>query len=114
MWPWVYLPKEGGLWTEGCPPFWGLAVGMEASANCPVASLCIVTGMAVVVNPVVCIWVNVVAVVRAVVVGMGWFRTLTLYHLLAVTVLFLLLLAFGVGAFLTLGLVLGCTGHDCV
>ena len=70
--------------------------------------------MAVAVNPVVCIWVDVVAVIGAVVVGMGWFRTLTLHPLLAITVLFLLSLAFGVGAFLTLGLVLGWTGHDCV
>ena len=68
--------------------------------------------MAVVVNPVVCVWVDVVAVIGAAVVGMGWFRTLTLYPLLAITVLFLFLLAFGVGAFLILGLVLGWTGHD--
>ena len=40
--------KRGGVWTEGCPPFWGLDIGQEASANCPVASLCTVTGMAVV------------------------------------------------------------------
>ena len=70
--------KGRGFWTEECPPFCGLAVGLEASANCPVSSLCIVTGMAVAVNPVVCIWVDVVAVIGAVVVGMGWFRTLTL------------------------------------
>ena len=58
--------------------------------------------MAVAVNPVVCIWVDVVAFVGAVVVGIGWFRTLTLYPLLAITVLFLLSLAFRIGAFLTL------------
>ena len=34
--------------------------------------------MAVSVNSVVCVQVDVVAVVGAVVVGMGWFRTLTL------------------------------------
>ena len=70
--------------------------------------------MAVVANPVVCIWVDVVAVIGAVVVGMGWFRTLTLYPILAITVLFLLSLAFGVGSFLTLELVPGWIGHDCV
>ena len=102
--------KGGGF----CPPFWGLAVGLEASANCPVASLCIVTGIAVVVNLVVYIWVDVVAIIGAVVVGTGWFRTLTLYSSLAITVLFLLSLAFGVGALLTLGLVLHWTGCDCV
>ena len=69
--------KGGGFWTEGCPPFWGLAIRLEVSANCPVASLCIVTGMAAVANPVVCIWVDVVVVTGTVVVGMGWFRTLT-------------------------------------
>ena len=68
--------------------------------------------MAVVMNPVVCVWVDVVAVIGAAVEGMGWFRTLTLYPLLALTVLFLLSLVFGVGAFLTLGLVLGWTDHD--
>ena len=90
--------KGGRFWTEGCPLFWGLAVGLGASANCPVARLCIVTGMAVVANPVVCVWVDVVAVIGTAVVGTGWFRTLTLYPLLAVTVLFLLSLAFGLGA----------------
>ena len=68
--------------------------------------------MAVVVNPVVCVWVDVVAVIGAAVVGTSWFRTLTLYPLLAITVLFLLSLAFGARAFLTLGLVLGWTGCD--
>ena len=106
--------KGGGFWTDGCPLFWGLVVGLEASANCPAANLCTVTGMAVAVNPVVCIWVDVVAVVGAVPVGMHWFRTLTSYPLLATTLFFLLSLAFRVGALLTLGLVLGWTGHDCV
>ena len=106
--------KGEGFWTEGGPWFWGLALWLEASANCHVASLCTVTGMAIVVNPVVCVWVDVVAIIGAVVVGMGWFRTLALYPLLAITLLFLLALAFGVGAFLTLGLELGWTGHDCV
>ena len=59
--------------------------------------------MAVVVNPVFCVRVD---------VGMDWFRTLTLYPLFAITVLFLLSLAFRVGGFLTLGLVLGWAGHD--
>ena len=45
--------KGGGFWTEGCPLFWGLAVELETSANCPIASLCIVTGMAATANPVV-------------------------------------------------------------
>ena len=91
--------KGGGFWIEGCLPFWGLALGLDTSRNCPVASLCIVTSMAVAANSVVCVWVDVVAVVGAVVVvGMGWFRTLTLYPLLAITVLFLLSLAFRVGA----------------
>ena len=53
--------------------------------------------MAVVVNPAVYILVDVVAVTGAVVVGTGWFRTLTLYPLLAITVLFLLSLPFGFG-----------------
>ena len=94
--------KGGWFWTEVCPSYWGLTVGLEASVNCPVASLCVVTGMVVAGNPIVCIWVDVVAVVGAAVVGTGWSRTLTLYPLLAITVLFLLSLAFGVGAFLTL------------
>ena len=68
--------------------------------------------MVVVANPVVCVWVDVVAVIGAVVVGMGWFRALTLYPLLAITLLFLLSFAFGVEAFLTMGLVLGWTGHN--
>ena len=91
----------------------GLAVGQGASENCPVACLCTVTWYDCCSEPCFCL-VDVVAVVRAVVVGMSWFRTLTLYPLLAITVLFLLLLVFGVGAFLTLGLVLGWIGHDCV
>ena len=95
--------KGGGFWTEGCPPFWGLAVGQGASVNCTVASFCTITGMTVVANPVVCIWLDVVAIV----VGTGCSRTLTLYPCLAITLLFLLSLAFWVGAFLTLGLVLG-------
>ena len=63
--------KGGGFWTEGCPPFWGLAVGLGASANCPVARLCTVTSMVVVANLVVCILVDVVAIVGEVVVGIG-------------------------------------------
>ena len=43
-------------------------------------------------------------------VVVGWARTLTFYPFLAIKVLFLLLLAFGARAFLTLGLVLGLAG----
>ena len=68
--------------------------------------------MAVAVNPVVCVWVDVVAVIGPAVMGTGWLRTLTVYPLLAITVCFLLSLSFRVGAFLTLGLVPGWTGHD--
>ena len=73
------------------------------------------------------IWVEVVATagvgaaeftgaVRVVVVGTGWARTLTLYPLLAITVLFLLsgTIVLGRGAFLTKRLVLGWAGHGWV
>ena len=45
-----------------------------------------------------------------VVVGTHWERTLTLYPLLVIMVLFLLSLAFGARAFLTMRLVLGWAG----
>ena len=45
------------------------------------------------------------------VVGIGWASTLTLYLVLLSMVLFLLSLAFGPGAFLIMGLVLGWVGH---
>ena len=99
--------KWGGFWTEVCPLFWGLAIGLEASTNCPVASLCIVTGMPGAANPVVCIWVDVVAVVVAViVVGVGCLGLL-LY------ILSWLLLSFFF-CHLPLGFVLGWAGCDCV
>ena len=64
--------KGGGFWTDN------MMLEQEASENWPVASLCTVTGMAIVANLVVCIWVDVVMVVRVVVEGTGWFRTLAL------------------------------------
>ena len=83
------------------PSFWGLVVGHGTSANCPVANLYTVTSIDVAVDLVSGIWVEVVAtvgvgaaeftgVVGLVVVDTGWARTLTLYPLLAITVLFLL------------------------
>ena len=109
------------------PSFWGLDIKHGTSANCPVATLCTVTSMDVTVDLATGIWMEVVAtvgvgaaeltgVVGVVVVGTGWARTLTLYPLLAIMVLFLLsgTFALGPGAFLTMGLVLGWAGHGWV
>ena len=106
-----------------CPSFWGLAVGCGTSANCPVANLYTITGMDAVVDLVTGVWVEVGATVgvgaveftgAAGVLVTGWASTLTLYLLLASTVLFLLSLALGPGAFLIMGLVLGWVGHSWV
>ena len=109
------------------PSFWGLVVRHGTSANCLVANLYTISSIAVAVDLVTGIWVKVVAtagmgvaeftgVVGVVVVGTGWARTLTLYPLLAITVLFLLSGTFvlGLGVFLTMGLVLGWAGHSWV
>ena len=77
---------------EGCPSFWGLAVGEGASANFPIANMYIVTGMDSAADLTTGVWVEVVAifgigaveftgVVGVVVVGMGWAITLPLYLL---------------------------------
>ena len=107
------------------PSFWGLLVGHGTSANCPVANSYTITGIDVAVDLVTGIWVQLVATVGigaaeftgavgVVIVGTGWARTLTMYPLLVITVLFLLSLGFGAGAFQTMGLVLGWVGHGWV
>ena len=109
------------------PSFWGLVVGHGTSANCPVAELYTITSIDVTMDLVTDIWVEVVATVgvgaveltgavEVVVIGTGWARTLTLYPLLAIMVLFLLSGTFvlGPGAFLTMGLGLGWAGHGWV
>ena len=106
------------------PSFWGLVIRHGTAANCLVANLYTVTDIGVAVDLVIGIWVEVVATggvgaaeftgaMGVVVVGTGWARTLTLYPLLAITVLFLLswTSVSGPGAFLTMGLVLGWAGH---
>ena len=72
--------------------------------------------MDVAVDLVTGIWVEVVATVAVGAVGVegvGWVSTLTLYFLLVIMVLFPLSGTFvlGPGALLTMGLVLGWTGH---
>ena len=113
---------------EGCPLFWGLAVGYGTSANIPVANLYTITGMDVAADLVTGIWVEVVATVRVGAVGVmlegiGWASTLTVYLLLASTVPLLFSLVLSPRAFLVMGLlfwgqvlVLGCgwVGHGCV
>ena len=107
---------------------WGLPVGCGTSANCPVANLYTITSIDAAVDLTTGVWVEAVATVGegpvgVVVVGTGWARTLTLYPLLVIMVLFLLSLALGPGAFLAIGLefwgqvlVLGCgwIGHGWV
>ena len=106
------------------PSLLGLVVRHGTSAKCPVANLYTVTCIDVAVDLVTGVWVEVVAtvgigvvefirVVGIVVVGTGWARTLTLYPLLVIMVLFLLSEMFVLGpvAFLTMELVIGWVGH---
>ena len=94
------------------PSFWDLSVRHGISANCPVANLYTITSMDVAVDVVTGIWVKVVAtvgvvaaeftgVVGVVVVGTVWARTLTLYPLFPITVVFLLseIFTMGTGGF---------------
>ena len=107
------------------PSAWGLVVRHGTSANCAVANLYTITGIYIAVDLDTGVWKKAVATVgvgvaeftgavRVVVVGTGWVRTLTLYPLLAIMVLFLLSGTFVLDpvAFLTMGLVLGLAGHS--
>ena len=92
--------------------FMDLIVGHGTSANCPVASVCIVTGTDSAVDLIigVCmltVTTRGVGAVEVGVEGVGWVSTLTLYLLLAIIVFLLLSFTLGAGGFLTLGLVLG-------
>ena len=94
------------------PSFWGLVVGNGTSASFPIANLYTITGIDSAVDLTTGVWVLTVVTVRAGAVevgveGIGWVSTLTLYLLLASMVLFFLSFAFGPGAFLIIGLVLG-------
>ena len=80
-------------------------------------------GMDVAADLVTGVWVEVLATVGVGAVDCtgavglvltGWTSTLTLYFLLASTVLFLLSFALGPGAFLIMGLVLDWVGHGWV
>ena len=88
---------------------WGLPVGCGTSANSPVANLYTITDIDAAADPITGICVEAVATVGVgavgvVVVDTAWARTLTLYPLLTITVIFLLSIALGPGAFLTIGL----------
>ena len=90
------------------PSFWGLVVGLGTSANCPIASLYTVTSIDSAVDLTIGVWVLTVAAVGTGAVevgveGIGWVHTLTLYLLLVIMALFLLSLALGPVAFLTMG-----------
>ena len=92
--------------------FRDLGVGHGTSANCPMASLCIVTGIDSAVDLTIAVCVLTVTTVMAGAVevgveGVGWVSTLTLYLLSAIIVFLLLSFTLGTGDFLTLGLVLG-------
>ena len=94
--------------------FRDLVVGCRTSANCPLLSLCTVTGIdsAVDLTTDVCVLRVATVGAGAVEVGVedvGW---VSLYHLLAIMVFLLLLVTFvlGPGDFLTLGLVFGWAG----
>ena len=92
--------------------FMDLVAGHGTSANCPLASLCIVTSIdsAVDLTTGICVLTVTTVGAGAVEVGMegvGWLNTLTLYLLLAIIVFLLLSFTLGAGDFLTLGLVIG-------
>ena len=96
-------------WTEEFLLSWGLSVRYGISANCPVANLYTITNIDAAVDLTTGVWVEAVATVGVgtvgvVVVGTGWARTLNLYPLLVITVLFLLSFACDPGAFLAIGL----------
>ena len=98
--------------------FMDLVVGCGTSANCPMASLCIVTGIDSAVDLTIGVCVLTVTTMGAGAVevgveGVGWVSTLTLYLLLAIMVFLLLSVTFvlGPGDFLTLGFVLCWAGH---
>ena len=103
--------------SGGRMSFRDLGVGHGTSANCPTASLCIVTGRdsAVDLTIAVCVLTVTTVVAGAVAVGVegiGWVITLTLYLLLAIMFFLLLSVTFilGPGDFLALGFVLGWAG----
>ena len=92
-----------------------LVVGHGTLANCPVASLCIVTSIDSAVDLTIGVSVLTVTTMGAGAIevgveGVDWVSTLTMYPLLAVIVFLLLSLTLGAGDFLTLGLVLGWAG----
>ena len=103
--------------SSGGLSFMALVVEHGTSANCPMASLCIVTGKDSAVDLIIGVCVLTVTTMGAGAVevgveGVGWLSTLSLYLLLAI-IIFLLLsvtLILGPGDFLTLGFVLGWAG----
>ena len=96
------------------PSLWGLLVGHGTSANCLVANLYTITSIVVAIVGVGA--AEFTGAGGVVFVGTDRARTLTLYTFLAITVLFLLsgIFVLGPEAFLTMGLVLGWTGHGWV
>ena len=88
-----------------------LVVGHGTSANCPVASLCIVTSIDSAVELTIGVCADSgyhgVGVVEVMVEGVGWVSTSPYTFLLAIIVFLLLSFTCGAGNFLTLGLVLG-------
>ena len=95
-----------------------LVVGGGTLANCPMASLCIVTSIDSAVDLTIGVCVLTVATMGAGAVevgveGVGWVSTLTLYLLLAIIIFLHLLLMLGARDFLTLGLVLGLASLCC-
>ena len=92
-----------------------MVVGCGTLANCPMASLCIVTSIDCAVDLTIGVCVLIVATMKVGAVevgveGVDWVSTLTLYLLLAVIGFLLLSFTLGAGDFLTLGLVLGWGG----
>ena len=88
-----------------------LVVGCGTLANCPMASLCIVTSIDSAVDLTIGVFALRVTTMEAGAIevgveGVGWVSTLTLYLLLAIIVFLPLSFTLGSGDFLTLGLVL--------
>ena len=107
------MPSSGGGLVLS---FRDLGVGCRTLANCPVASLCIVTGIDSAVGLTIGVCVLIMATVGTGAVeigleGVGQVSSLTLYLLLAIIVFLLLSFTLGVGDFLTLVLVLSWASH---
>ena len=97
--------------------FMDLVLGHGTSANCAMASLCIVTGIDSALDLTIDVCVLTVTTMGAGAVevgveGVGWVSNFTLYLLLAIMVFLLLSVTFilGSGDFLMLGFVLGWAG----